>query len=324
MQGVFENRVLLAPMAGVSDAVFRGICIQQGADMAFTEMVSAKGLSYANDKTRHLLDLADNETRVGVQVFGHEPDVMAAQAQWIEDELGDRLVCIDVNMGCPARKIVSKGDGSALMQDPVLAQDIVRAVARSIEHPVTVKFRRGWSEEAGEIAPSFAQRMEQAGASAICVHGRYSTQMYRGLSDASAIARVKDAVDIPVIGNGDIRSAQDAMKMAEATGCDAVMVARGAQGNPWIFTQIKAALDGSKGIGSPDANERIVMARRHAELLGERDPKSIVRMRKHAMWYVAGLPGASAARGKLNACSSVEDFEHVFDELSQEVARHAA
>ncbi|WP_165060239.1 tRNA dihydrouridine synthase DusB [Adlercreutzia sp. ZJ154] len=315
MEGVFGKRVLLAPMAGVSDIAFRSLCLHAGADLAFTEMVSAKGLSYANEKTRHLLDRAEGEMQVGVQIFGHEPSIMSAQAAWIEDVMGDALACIDINMGCPARKIVSKGDGSALMKTPKLAAEIVKSVASVVKHPVTVKFRRGYSEETGETAPAFAKHMEEAGAAAVCVHGRFSTQMYRGVSDMSTIARVKSSVSIPVIGNGDIKCASDAIRMIDKTGCDAIMVARGAQGNPWIFTQIKAALDGAAQPSIPTMEQRISMARQHAQLLSQREGRNIVRMRKHAMWYITGMPFASAARGRINQCESLEDFEELFDSL---------
>ena len=309
-----DHRVLLAPMAGVSDIAFRALCRECGADLAYTEMVSAKGLSYANAKTRHLIDLAPGEDLVAVQLFGHEPNTMACEAVWIEDELGDALAYLDINMGCPARKIVTKGDGSALMKDPDLAARIVSEVARAVDHPVTVKFRRGWSE-GNETAPEFARRMEDAGASALAVHGRFAMQLYRGSSDRGVIARVKQAVSVPVVGNGDIRCGADAASMVEETGCDAVMIARGAEGNPWIFGQAKAALSGAVAPMPPTLDERIAMARRHARLLSEREGRNVVRMRKHAMWYVAGLPGASAARARFNSCETVEDFDRVFDEL---------
>ncbi len=309
-----KHRLLLAPMAGVSDEAFRALCREQGADLAFTEMVSAKGLSYANEKTRHLLALAPGEDQVAVQLFGHEPDTMAAQAAWIEQEMGESLAYLDVNMGCPARKIVSKGDGSALMREPELAASIVRAIRAAVAHPVTVKFRRGWAMGA-ETAPDFARRMEDAGACAVAVHGRFAEQLYRGSADWDVVARVKEAVDVPVIGNGDVRSGADAVALTARTGCDAVMIARGAEGNPWVFAQAKAALAGVPEPPAPDARERIAMARRHARLLARREGKNIVRMRKHAMWYLAGLPGAAAARAKINACVSVEDFDRVFDEL---------
>ena len=309
-----KHRLLLAPMAGVSDEAFRALCREQGADLAFTEMVSAKGLSYANEKTRHLLALAPGEDQVAVQLFGHEPDTMAAQAVWIEQEMGELLAYLDGNMGCPARKIVSKGDGSALMREPELAASIVRAIRAAVAHPVTVKFRRGWAMGA-ETAPDFARRMEDAGACAVAVHGRFAEQLYRGSADWDVVARVKEAVDVPVIGNGDVRSGADAVALTARTGCDAVMIARGAEGNPWVFAQAKAALAGVPEPPAPDARERIAMARRHARLLARREGKNIVRMRKHAMWYLAGLPGAAAARAKINACVSVEDFDRVFDEL---------
>ena len=311
----FSNHpLLLAPMAGVSDEAFRTLCLEQGADLAYTEMVSAKGLSYANEKTRHLLALAPGEERVAVQLFGHEPDTMAAQAAWVEQEMGEALAYLDINMGCPARKIVSKGDGSALMKEPALAADIVRAVARAVEHPVAVKFRRGWAEGC-ETAPEFARRMEDAGAAMVAVHGRFAEQLYRGRADWGVIARVKEAVRVPVTGNGDVRCGADAAAMVARTGCDAVMIARGAEGNPWVFAQARAALAGKPEPRAPDARERVAMARRHARLLAAREGRNIVRMRKHAMWYMAGLPGAAAARGRINACVDVEDFDRVFDEL---------
>lgn len=309
-----ERRLLLAPMAGVSDEAFRTLCREQGADLTYTEMVSAKGLSYANEKTRHLLHLAEGEDQVAVQLFGHEPDVMADQARWVEQEMGETLAYLDINMGCPARKIVSKGDGSALMKTPDLAAAIVRAVSAAVEHPVTVKFRRGWAE-GDETCVEFARRMEDAGAAAVAVHGRYALQLYRGRAEWDAIARVKAVVSIPVVGNGDVKCGADAVALVERTGCDAVMIARAAEGNPWVFAQCKAALAGEPEPAKPSVEERIAMARRHARLLAEREGRNIVRMRKHAMWYMTGLPGAAAARAKINACVSVEDFDRVFDEL---------
>jgi len=307
---------ILAPMAGVSDIAFRTVCREFGADLTFTEMVSAKGLSYANEKTRHLLDLADGESKVGVQLFGHEPDTMASQAAWVEDVMGDTLAYIDINMGCPARKIVSKGDGSALMKDPELAASIVSAIKSVTSVNVTAKFRRGWGM-GDETAVEFAKRLEQAGVDAVTVHGRFAEQLYRGESDRGVIGRVKEAVNVPVVGNGDIKCGADAVAMVRETGCDAVMIARAAEGNPWIFEQVKAALKGEEEPPKPTASDRIQMARRHARLLEQREGRNIVRMRKHAMWYVAGLPGASKARGMFNYCTTLEDFERVLDQLEE-------
>ena len=321
MQGLFgKYRVILAPMAGVSDIALRTLCLEQGADIAYTEMVSAKGLSYANEKTRHLLELAPGEESVAVQIFGHEPEVMANEARWIEQELGVSLAWIDINMGCPARKIVSKGDGSALMKTPELACEIVQAVKESTSCPVTVKFRRGWSID-DETAPDFAEKLQSAGADAVTVHGRFAEQLYRGKADWGVIARVKSSVSIPVVGNGDVTCGQDALRMASETNCDAIMIARASQGNPWVFADVKAALDGKAAPAPPTLAERIAMARRHACLLEQREGRNIVRMRKHAMWYVAGLPGASKARGMFNYCTSREDFDKVFEELSHYATR---
>lgn len=303
-------------MAGVSDEVFRMLCLEQGADLAYTEMVSAKGLSHANEKTRHLLSRAPGEDHVAVQLFGHEPAAMASQAAWIEEEMGDALAYIDINMGCPARKIVTKGDGSALMLDPDLSVSLVDAVQRAVDHPVTVKIRRGYRED-DETAVEFARRMEAAGAAAITVHGRFAEQLYRGRADWGVISRVKEAVNVPVVGNGDIRSGEDAMRMVEETRCDAVMIARGAEGNPWLFAQARASLDHRATPPDPTVEDRISQARRHARLLSRNGGRTIVRMRKHAMWYLAGLPGAAAARGSINGCVTVADFDRVFDELTE-------
>lgn len=323
MEGLFgKYRVLLAPMAGVSDIAFRALCREAGADMAFTEMVSAKGLSFANEKTRHLLALAEGERQVAVQLFGHEPDVMASQAAWIEEQMGESLAYLDINMGCPARKIVSKGDGSALMKTPELAAAIVRAVKGAVSHPVTVKFRRGWAE-GDETAVAFARAMEEAGADAVTVHGRFAEQLYRGAADWDVIGRVKEALSVPVVGNGDIRRGADAVAMVERTGCDAVMIARGAEGNPWLFSQVQAALAHADEPAPPSIEERIAMARRHARLLTQREGRNIVRMRKHAMWYMAGLPGAAAARGRINYCTTLEDFDQVFDDLLEIAREHS-
>lgn len=313
-----DRKVILAPMAGVSDAVFRELCIEQGAQLAYTEMVSAKGLSYANEKTAHLLDLAEGEDKVAVQIFGHEPSTMARQAAWIEETLKNRLFLIDINMGCPAKKIAGKGDGAALMRDPETASAVVAAVVSAVSVPVSVKFRRGF-EMGDETAPDFARVLEAAGAAALTVHGRFARQFYRGVADWAVVARVKESVSIPVVGNGDIASGQDARRMFDETGCDAVMIGRAARGNPWIFGQIVRYLETGLAAEIPTPEARMELATRHAYLLSLREGKNIVRMRKHAMWYVAGLSGATAARRLINDAVTFDDFAHIFSE----VAAHA-
>lgn len=322
-QAFLSNRsVLLAPLAGVSDVAFRQMCIEHGAQLTFTEMVSAKGLSYANERTVHLMDLAEGERCVGVQLFGHEPNNMASQAAWVQQHLGDSLAVIDINMGCPARKIVSKGDGAALLRDLRLAQSVIEAVVKAVDVPVSVKMRRAY-DNGPDVAPLLAKIAQDAGSQAVTIHGRYATQMYRGRSSWDVIRNVKQAVSIPVVGNGDIMCGADAVDMLRQTGCDSVMVARGAQGNPWIFQDVRCAFAEAFGSGgaasepfvSPSAEERIEAARRQTVLLNRLDARAVVRMRKHASWYVKGLPGASAARAAFNACTTAEDFYEVYDQL---------
>ncbi len=315
-----SHELLLAPMAGVTDKVFRRLCIEQGASLAFTEMVSAKGLSYANEKTSHLLDLGEDEREVAVQLFGHEPETMAQEAALVRERLGDALALIDVNMGCPVRKIVSKGDGASLMTRPDEAAAIVRAIVSAVDVPVTVKFRRGYAM-GEEIAPEFARRMEDAGAAAVTVHGRFAAQMYRGFSDRGVIKRVKEAVGVPVVGNGDVQTGEDARRMRDETGCDAIMIARGAQGNPWIFAQCRAALHDEPIPAKPDSRARIAMLRRHVILYDEAFGPRLMRMRKDAMWYVAGMPGAAEARRAFSSCSVKDDFLAVLDALEQRIAQ---
>ncbi|OCA99959.1 tRNA dihydrouridine synthase DusB [Clostridium beijerinckii] len=307
----FENNIFLAPMAGVTDISFRGLCKEMGCGLVYTEMVSAKALYYGSENTQTLLRIADEEKPVAAQIFGREPDVMA---RICEEYLNNRedICIIDINMGCPAPKIVKNGEGSALMKEPELAYDIVRAIKKVSTKPVTVKFRKGFDED-NINAVEFAKGMEQAGADAIAVHGRTRKQMYQGKADWDIIKRVKDSVSIPVIGNGDVFSPEDAIRMKRTTNCDGIMIARGSQGNPWIFRQINNLLNGEV-IQEVSDNEKIEMCIRHYELAIKYDGefKAIREMRKHASWYIKGLPRCTELKNKIN---TINDSEKVIEAL---------
>lgn len=300
--------ILLAPMAGYTDIVFRALCVSFGCDLTYTEMVSAKGLSFGNAKTADYLTLGDNEASVAVQLFGHEPDLLADVAKEVCDKLGERLCCIDLNMGCPAQKIVSNGDGSALMRTPALAGAIVEAVKKASAVPVTVKFRKGWD---GDTCVSFAKVLEEHGADAITLHPRTRVQQYEGTADRSAIAAVKAAVSIPVIGNGDITSGQSAKEMLERTHCDGLMVGRGALGRPWIFREIKAALRGEP-YAPPTVEERLRIALEHAERIeAQKGAHGLVELRKHLPRYLVGMRNAASLRVRLNEAKSVPEIRQL-------------
>ncbi len=313
---IFEDKkILLAPMAGVSDVVFRQLCIECGCELTYSEMVSAKGLAYANAKTTHLLELAPNEEAIVVQLFGHEPDTLALQAQWVEQELGDKLYAIDINMGCPAKKIAGKGDGAALMRDPSLASTIIKTVSHALKHPLTVKFRRGYDMN-HETAVEFAKMVENAGAAAVTIHGRYAAQLYRGCADWEVVAKIKEVLDIPVVGNGDIVNAEKALAIRNQTGCDAIMIGRASRGNPWIFSEVKAAFNDQPLPLPPSIEEKMRVATRHAEMLSQKDQKILVRMRKHAMHYLSGLADASQYRGRINYAETIDDFRAIFSDAA--------
>lgn len=266
----FKSNVFLAPMAGLTDMPFREMCMEMGCGLVFTEMVASKGIFYGNKKAKTRFEISDIEKPACLQLFGSDPTVLAKVSETFNDNPG--ICMININMGCPARKIVKNNDGAALMKDPKLAADIVRSVKKASNKPVTVKFRKGINEK-NINAVEFAKMLEQAGADALMLHGRTAEQMYKGKADWGIIKEVKEAVNIPLIGNGDIFSALDALKMLETTGCDGVMVGRGAVGNPWIFREIQQALKGEEVI-FPTGNEKIDTYVRHLE-------KSIV----HAMKY---------------------------------------
>ena len=323
---IAANNVLLAPMAGVTEAPFRAICKRLGAGLTYTEMVSAKGLHYNPDSraSRALLTLSPEETPCAVQLFGADPEVMAEQAARLVERFGADVALIDINMGCPVAKVVAKGEGSALMRTPDLAAAIVTAVADAVEVPVTVKFRAGW-DASSVNAVDFALAMEAAGASALGVHGRTADQLYHGDADWSVIARVKAAASVPVIGSGDVFSAADVVAMFQRTGVDAVMVARGAQGNPWIFREARALIDSDITLPRPSPVERLDMALEHTRALyafgGER---GAVRMRKHIAWYFAEMPGATYARQGVNDCKTVADLEDLLGEYRSYLESRAA
>ena len=290
-------------MAGVTDAVFRRICVEHGCDFTYTEMVSAKGLMYGGRKTAALLAVSDKEKPCAVQLFGSEPDIISDMIKRIADECAGDIAMIDINMGCPMPKITGNGEGSALMRDIPRAAAVMSAAAKASPLPVSCKFRKGW-DEASVNAVEFARAMEDSGAALVTVHGRTREQLYRGKADRRIIAAVADAVDIPVLGNGDIFSGEDARSMLEETGCAGVMAARGAEGNPFIFEEIRAALDGLDYV-PPTDYERMTEAIRHAEdFIKERDPKLFPELRKHMAWYSKGMRGALDMRRAVNVARS--------------------
>jgi len=330
-QLLIENPIWLAPMAGVNDACFRGICKRMGAGVTYTEMISAAGLHYnfEGDAAQRLLTVAPNESPVAVQLFGSDPDMIARQAQAVAEFLKDSLAFIDINMGCPVSKVVRKGEGSALMATPEIAARIVSRTAEQLrgtgagqsDIPVTVKFRRGYGCD-NDTSIEFALLMEQAGASALAIHGRYQDQFYSGKSDKDVIGRAKEAVGIPVVGSGDIFTSDDALHMIAPTteggvGADGVMVARGAQGNPWIFAQTQAQRF-DESWNSPTYQDIFSVMHEHATCMSQSfGPKSLVRMRKHATWYCSGLPGASHFRRQINSIATMKDLEALIHEYEE-------
>jgi len=305
------NKVFLAPMAGITDKAFRLIAREHGCGLVYTEMISAKALSYKNVRTKALLDLQGEEPPLAVQLFGCEPKTMAEAAKIVAD-VGAQL--IDINMGCPVPKVVKNGEGSALLMNPQLAVEIVRSMVRAVSVPITAKIRSGWNME-NVVAVSFAQEMEQAGVKALTVHGRTRDQFYSGRADWGIIKQVKAAVNIPVIGNGDIWSAQDAQKMLEETDCDAVMLGRGVRGNPWLISQVCYYLEHGEILVAPDLQEKIKGALRHLELVIKLKGENLglKEMRKHLVWYLKGIPHTAVLKEAIFRTDKAEEVRRLLE-----------
>lgn len=307
-----ENNLILAPMAGVTDLPFRLLCKEQGAGLLCMEMVSAKAILYKNKNTEELLSIDEREHPVSLQLFGSDPDIMAQIAHQIEERPFDIL---DINMGCPVPKVVNNGDGSALMKNPILAGKIIEKTVNAVKKPVTVKIRKGFDDEHIN-AVEMAHIAEESGAAAIAVHGRTREQYYSGNADWEIIRKVKEAVSIPVIGNGDLTCAKDIEKMAEETGCDGFMIGRGVQGNPWLFHQILHYFETGEELKKPSFEEVTQMLLRHAamQLEFKGEYTGIREIRKHAAWYTAGYKNSSKLRGRINEVENYEQLKALFEE----------
>ena len=304
-----ENNLILAPMAGVTDLPFRLLCKEQGAGLLCTEMVSAKAIYFKNKNTKSLMQILPRERPVSLQLFGSEPELMGFIARQIEEQPFDIL---DINMGCPVPKVVNNGEGSALMKNPKLVGEIVKKVASSIQKPLTVKIRKGFTEDCVN-AVEIAKIIEDAGAAAVAVHGRTREQYYSGRADWVIIRRVKEAVSIPVIGNGDVDSPESAKRLLEETGCDGIMIGRAARGNPWIFSRIRSYLENGTMPDEPAASDVREMILKHARLQLEYKGEytGMREMRKHVAWYTAGMPHSASVRRKVNEIETYEQLEEL-------------
>lgn len=308
-----KNNLILAPMAGVTDLPFRLLCKEQGAGLLCMEMVSAKAIYFNNKNTEELLTIDDREPPVSLQLFGSDPDIISEMAKKIENR---PFSILDINMGCPVPKVAGNGEGSALMKNPKLVEEIVSKTAKAIKKPVTVKIRKGFDDEHIN-AVEIARIAESAGAAAVAVHGRTREQYYSGKADWDIIRQVKEAVKIPVIGNGDVTSPEAARQLMETTGCDGIMIGRGAQGNPWIFRQILHWMETGEEEPKPDLEEVKSMILRHARMLVEYKGAytGIREMRKHVAWYTAGYPNSAKLRARVNEIESLEALEHLIQGL---------
>ncbi|GKX28354.1 tRNA-dihydrouridine synthase [Vallitalea longa] len=312
---VLDNNVMLAPMAGITDLPYRLLCKEQGCALVYTEMVSAKAIYYNNKNTKILLQIDEKERPVAVQLFGSDPDLLADMAKKITEE-NPLIDIIDINMGCPVPKIINNGEGSALMKNPRLIGEIVKRVSTAIDKPLTIKIRKGF-DESNINAVEIAKIAEENGASAIGIHGRTRQQYYSGQADWSIIKDVKDAVAIPVLGNGDVFSPEDAKRLINQTGCDGILIGRGAQGNPWIFRRIIHYLESGEILPQPSASEIVNTIYRHLEMLSKckGEYTATREIRKHIGWYTKGLYGSSYIRNEINNIESMEELKEKISEI---------
>lgn len=300
-----DNEVFLAPMAGVTDLPFRLVCKEHGCGLLYTEMINAKALCFEDQKTKKMLNILDEELPVAIQIFGSEPEYMAKAAEILNEYPNEIL---DINMGCPAPKVIKNGDGSALMKTPELAKRVMSAVVEKSSKPVTVKIRKGWDDQ-NLNALEIAKIAEECGVSAITIHGRTREQYYAGKADWDIIREIKSELKIPVIGNGDIASVEDAKKIKETTNCDAIMIGRGAQGNPWIFERVNHYLKTGEILPEPTKEEKIDVAIKHMHLAVKEDGEFVAvrEMRKHIGWYLKGMKHSARFRDEINRMESVDE-----------------